>query len=163
MLMKPKHSCFGWRLLPTLVIVFALATTLPQAGVAGKRVKPPKRAEVAQVWLGWSADDLYLLRFELLPNGKGIGGYVFVGEKPRSFRIDSWKYEEGQIEIFPVPPEGPPSWVAPLHGSVSGLAMKLRATGPDWKLSFLLRREVEFEEKWRRLKLEMEGKLRSPG
>jgi len=152
---KTKERILFRRLLPPLLILLALATIPPQRSVARKLGKPPTREEVAQVWVGWSTDELYLVRLALLPNGKGFGGYTFLGEEPRTFRIASWRYEAGQIEIDPVLPEGPPSWVSPLKGSFVGLAMKLTARGRDWKLSILLRREVEWEERWMKLKLKM--------
>jgi hypothetical protein len=158
LLMKPlcADSMGGappWRLLAALLILLVLV--IPQASWARKRSKPPAREEVAQVWIGWSTDELYLLRLDLFPNGKGLGGFIFLGEEPRTFRINSWKYNEGQIEVFPGTPEGPPSWVGPLRGSIVGLAMRLTTAGRDWKLSFLLRREAEFEEKLRHLELKM--------
>lgn len=139
----------------TLVLYLALAATFSEASAARKKVKPPTREEVAQVWVGWSTDDLYLLRVELLPNGKGFGAYSFLEEEPRTFRITSWEYVAGQIKIHPAPPDGPPSWVSLLRGAVGGFSMKLTAQGPDWKLSFLLRRESEFTQRWNELKRRM--------
>jgi len=39
-----------------------------------------------------------------------------------------------------------------------GLVMKLTAKGRDWNLSFLLRRETEFEAGWQALKQQMTQK-----
>ncbi|HEV8579129.1 MAG TPA: hypothetical protein VGX68_08600 [Thermoanaerobaculia bacterium] len=143
-----------WQLLSASIVTLALAVMLPDPSLARKNWRPPSREEVAQVWIGWSTDELYFLRLELFPNGEGLGCYVFLEEKPEVFRIASWRYDAGRIKIYPVSP-AKPSWVVPLEGSIIGLPMKLSATGRDWKLSFLLRREADYEDKIRQLKLEM--------
>jgi hypothetical protein len=148
-----KHSFR--RALPLLLIVLFIFAALPQEGFARKRGKPPTRDEIAQVWFGWSTDELYFVRLDLNPNGKGLGGFIFHGEKAQTFRIDSWHYEQGRLEIYPIPPEDSSSWVGPLRGSMVGLVMKLTAKGRDWKLSLLLRRETEFEAGWQELKMKM--------
>lgn len=142
-----------------LGIFLVLTMTMAQSSFARKRVKPPPREEMAQTWLGWSTDELYLLRLVLLPDGTGMGGYRFLGEEARVFEISSWKYNSGKIEIYPVPPKGEPSWVSPLRGSIVGLALKLSSEGKDWKLSFSLRREVEIEKSWEELRLKMGHKI----
>lgn len=140
-------------LVALLVIMILAATSTPS--FARKRARLPTREEIAQVWVGWSKDELYLLRLELFTNGKGIGGYTFIGEEPRAFQVSSWRYEAGRIDIDPVPPEGSPTWVRPLRGSIAGRSMNLEAAGRDWKLSFVLRREAQFEQDWIRLKQQM--------
>jgi hypothetical protein len=144
-----------FRLLSTLAILLVFMVAMAQSSYARKRVKPPPFEEIAQTWLGWSTDELYLLRLVLLPNGKGVGGYTFLGEEARVFEISSWKYSAGKIEIYPVPPKGESSWVSPLRGSIVGLALKLSSEGKDWKLVFSLRREAEIEKGWEELRLKM--------
>lgn len=142
-----------------LLIALLIALSSTQPSFAHKKGKPLTREEIAQVWFGWSTDELYFLRLELHPNGKGQGGFIFRGEKPQVFRIDSWKYEQGGLEIIPISsPEGTSTWVRPLRGSMVGLVMKLTAKGRDWNLSFLLRRETEFEAGWQALKQQMTQK-----
>lgn len=143
------------RVMQLLLIALLMVSSLPQPGFARKKGKPPTREEIAQTWFGWSTDELYLIRLNLYPNGKGLGGFIFRGEEPQTFPIDSWHYEHGRLEIHPAPLEGSSSWVGPLRGSVVGLVIKLTAKGPDWNLSFLLRREAEFEAGWKKLKEEM--------
>jgi hypothetical protein len=115
----------------------------------------PSHEEVATVWVGWSTDDLYFLRLALMPDGSGQGGYAFFGEEPQQFRISSWKYNQGRIEIRPEPPMTPNSWVSPLHGNLVGLSLKIKASGKDWKISFDLRRESDLELAWSGVKRRM--------
>jgi len=145
-----------YRVVASVLVLIAVITAVSQVALARKRWKPPTRDEVAQVWIGWSSDQLYLLRLELFPDGKGLGGYIFLGEEPRVFEISGWRYQEGRIEIYPVAPQGAPSWVRFLKGGIVGVAMNLAASGADWKLSFSLRRESELEDKQTKLKRNME-------
>lgn len=140
-----------------LLFVLALAVTgiFPTQGLARKRARPPTREEVAVVWIGASTDNLYLLRLDLSLDGAGFGAFTFLDEDPRRFEIASWRYDAGQIRIDPKPPVDELSWVRPLHGSVGGATMELEASARDWTLSFSLRREAEFEEKWRKLRTTM--------
>ena len=140
--------------LPVLAILL-LATTCSPAGFARKQAKPPTLEQVSQVWTGWSKDNLYLVRLALLSNGKGMGGYTFLGEEPRTFQINSWKYGAGQIEISPVKPQGQASWVSPLRGTVNGFTMELTASGDGWDIAFSLRPEAEWEEKLKKIRAEM--------
>ena len=143
------------RLLAPLLVLLILVAAMPSSGFASKRGRLPTREEIAQVWVGWSKDELYLLRLDLFANGKGIGGYTFLGEEPRTFQISSWKYYKGRIEVRPVAPEGPSSWVGTLRGSIVGQSMNVEAAGRDWNLSFGLRREAQFEQDWIKLKQQM--------
>lgn len=113
--------------------------------------------EVATTWVGLSADERYLVRLVLREDRTGTGGYVFLDEEPRTFAISSWSYDAGQIEIEALPPSGAPSWVRPMAGSVLGVTMHLKASGKDWKVEFILRREEELEQRWNLLKQQMEG------
>ena len=139
-----------------LVIVMAIAATTAWPTWARKRGRPMPFEEVATTWVGLSADEQYLVRLVLQEDRTGAGGYTFLDEEPRTFRISSWHYDAGQIEIEPVPPAGPPSWVSPLQGSVLGVTMHLEASGDDWKVKIALRREAELQQRWNLLKRQMD-------
>ena len=113
--------------------------------------------EVATTWVGISADEHYLVRLVLREDRTGSGGYAFLDEEPRIFRISSWAYDSGRIKIEAVPPSGPPSWVRPMEGAVLGVTMHLKASGRDWQVDLVLRREAELKQRWDLLKLEMEA------
>lgn len=140
-----------------LVIVVAIAASTAWPTWARKRGLPMPFEEVATTWVGVSSDEHYLVRLVLEEDRTGAGGYTFLDEEPRTFRITSWNYDAGQIEIEPVPPEGPPSWVSPMQGSVLGVTMHLEASGDDWKVKITLRREAEMEQRWNLLKRQMDG------
>ena len=141
-----------------VVLVLALATVVTETW-ARKRARPMPREEVAQTWVGVSADEQYMLRLILSEDGTGSGGYIFLDEEPRTFRIPAWHYESGEINIEAVPPPGEPSWVRPMKGSVVGATMRLHAQGDDWKVDLALRRETELQQRWTRLQRTMTGQL----
>lgn len=145
--------------LTLLILVFAVGAliAMPSANWARKRGKPMPLEEVATTWVGLSTDEHYLVRLVLREDRTGTGGYVFLTEEPRTFRISSWSYDTGQINIEAVPPDGAPSWVRPMEGSVLGVTMHLKASGKDWKVELILRREAELEQRWNLLKQQMEG------
>jgi len=140
-----------------LVLLATIAATTAWPTWARKRGRPMPFEEVATTWVGLSASEQYLVRLVLEEDRTGTGGYTFLDEEPRTFRISSWSYDAGRIEIEPVPPAGPPSWVSSMQGSILGLTMHLEASGDDWKINFVLRREAELEQRWNLLKRQMEG------
>jgi hypothetical protein len=111
---------------------------------------------VATVWVGLSTNERYLVRLVLDEDRTGIGGFTYLDEEPRSFNISSWSYDAGQIEIEPVPLDDPPSWVGPMQGSVLGTTMHLEASGNNWIIKVVLRREAELEQRWKLLKQQMD-------
>jgi hypothetical protein len=136
-------------------IVISTVTTWPAS--ARKRAQSMPLEEVATTWIGVSADQNYVVRLVLHADGTGTGGYVFLDEPPRIFRISSWSYEDARIEILPVAPGGPPSWVSPMRGSILGVTMHLKASGDDWKVELVLRQEEELERRWLPLQGHMAG------
>lgn len=138
-----------------LAIILAISVTLVAPSWARKRGRPMPFEEVATTWVGLSSDEQYLVRLVLQDDHTGAGGYTFLDEEPRTFHIVSWSYDAGQIEIEPVPPAGPPSWVSPMQGSVLGVTMHLEASGNDWRVEITLRRESELVGRWELLKREM--------
>lgn len=165
MLVKTRRSLVHQqgpaRALP-LCLVLAVAITITLPAWARKQAPPLPFEEVATTWVGLSTDEHYMVRLVLSGDGSGTGGYTFLDGEARVFRIAAWDYEGGRIEIEPVSPEGPPSWVGPMHGRILGTTMHLEASGDDWKIEVVLRREAEMAERWNRLKRKMQVGAAAP-
>lgn len=149
----------GWS-----ALVACLVFCLPIAGAAGttadaeKRMRQLSAEEVAQVWVGLSEDELYLLRLRLDVSGKGTAAYAFADQPPRRFTIRAWTYRDGQIEIALERADDSPLPVPTLNGAVVGTAMKLTIGGEGWSREVELRLEEALESRWRRLKEAMDAR-----
>jgi hypothetical protein len=143
-----------------LVVGFALLSACsiwPGGAFAWKPVRQLTHEEVAQVWVGLSADELELFRLDLQESGTGTGGFVFVANDAVIFRISRWHYEGKKLEIYLVPEDGAKTGFTELRGLVVGTKMELTLRGTDWKHELSLRPEQELESRWQRLKAAMVG------
>ncbi len=132
----------------TLVLVAAIAV----AGIAGekpKKVVPPTQVEVATTWIGLSEDGHFMLRLVLRRDGTGDGAYMFLDNNPIVFHL-RWEYQKGQIALTVKEPDAAPDVAGGLVGDVARI-MRVETKGPDWRISFSLRKESEIEARWRRL------------
>jgi hypothetical protein len=136
----------------TLCVIALLASGWAAHAIATKKARMLRREEVAQIWLGISEDELYVVRLSLSQDGKGSGGYIFVDDKPFLFRIADWKYQAGKISITPESPEHARSGLRGFTGEISGIAMELTMSGQDWHRHLSLRRESQMEHRWNMLK-----------
>jgi hypothetical protein len=59
---------------------------------------PPSREYVAQVWVGFSVDDVVTLRIELKADGTG-SGVLLSGDKTRRFQVISWNLNDDALDI----------------------------------------------------------------
>lgn len=133
-----------------LLFVVALLAITPAD--ASKRMRPLTHAEMAEVWVGISEDELYIFRLSLAADGGGSGAYIFVDESPRTFRISAWKYEPPYIRINVEPLEGSSLVADRLEGKVIGVRMNLRMAGKGWSRSLTFRREEVLVGRWNRVK-----------
>lgn len=133
-----------------LLLILVAVTGWP--ALASKRGRVLPRDQVATTWIGISLDQQYVVRLVLEEEGTGFGGYSFIDEQPRHFVISSWSYDAGEVKVEPEPPEGLPSWVSNMSGSVQGVTMHLSASGDDWEVHLRLRREAEVNRLWQQLK-----------
>jgi hypothetical protein len=149
----------GWS-----TLVACLVFCLPMVGAAGttadaeKRMRQLSAEEVAQVWVGLSGDELYLLRLRLDVSGRGTAAYAFADQPPRRFTIQSWTYQNGQISIALERADDSSLPIPTLNGAVVGTAMKLTMSGEGWSRKVELRFEEALESRWRRLKEAMDAR-----
>jgi len=122
---------------------------------ADKKARPLSRENVAQVWIGISQDELYVLRLALDTGSNASGAYVFDDEAPKVFRIASWNYESQRIELIIASADQEAVSIKTLEGAVVGTSMNLTVRGPGWSRKFSLRREGDLEPRWQRLKSAM--------
>lgn len=139
-----------------LLMAFAGWLLLVSPEVLGR--KPfiqPTLEEIAQVWVGLSEGESYLLRLSLQPDGTGIGGLVFAGQAATVFHIAKWTYDGKRVEISLSPQEAVTAGFPTLRGELVGPKMELTMSGPDWKRRLHLRQESELERRWLSLKQAM--------
>jgi len=129
---------------------------------AEKKARPLDRDDVAQVWLGWSDSAVFVYRLDLRSDGTGLGAYMFSEEAPQLFRITSWTYKAGNIDMIAIPPPGQPRGVERLRGVIRGVEMKLTMSGPGWQERLILRREKDLQPRWEQLKEAMRQDLAAP-
>ena len=143
-----------------LVVVLLLVCSVVLA--AEKKARPLDRDDVAQVWLGWSDSAVFVYRLDLRSDGTGLGAYIFSEEAPQLFRITSWTYKAGNIDMIAIPPAGQPRGVERLRGVIRGVEMKLTMSGPDWREELILRRERDHQPRWDQMKDAMRHVLANP-
>ena len=126
-----------------------LALLLVCAATEGvqKRVRVT-REQVAKVWVGLSEDELHMIRLILKPEGDGQGALSFMNEKPCRFRISSWSYEEGQVEITLATPSDECASGTTLRGKIHGSALQLTMARQGWRRRASLRREEDLLDRW---------------
>jgi hypothetical protein len=146
---RPFVACF--------VLCLLMAGTVEVLADTGKRMRPLSAKDVAQVWVGLSEDELYLLRLRLDESGKGMAAYGFADQPPRRFSVESWTYRDGQIEIALESADDSPLPTPTLNGAVVGAAMKLTMSGEGWSRKVELRLEDALERRWRKLKEAMDA------
>lgn len=136
------------------VVCVALSILLLGAALvqASKKVRSPTHAELSQVWVGISEDELYLMRLSLSPDGQGYGAYSFLDQEPRAFRISLWVYRPPDLQFTIESVDGRPLTTSSLKGSVVGSAMQLTMTAKGWSRSLSFRSEADLEGRWIRLK-----------
>lgn len=138
-----------------LLIVVSVVAFAP-AFAASKKGRFATREEVAQVWIGLTADGRSVVRLVLHPDGRGLGGEALLDGQLQTFRIPRWSYSNGKITIATEPLKPVELEVGALSGSVIGLRMDLSMRGHGWVRPMSLRREVDLEEPWLALKAKME-------
>ena len=143
-----KKDTHSRRLTVVLLLFFLCGVVLS----VEKRARPLDHEAVAQVWLGWSDSAALVYRLDLQPDGTGLGGYVFTDQPPQLFRITSWTYRPERIEMKATPLHASQRGVERLHGSISGIEMKLTMSGPDWHEELVLRRERDLLPRREQLK-----------
>lgn len=139
-----------------VLICLTIGAAETASAVSEKRMKPLSKEEVAQVWIGLSEDELYILRLSLDESGRGEAAYVFVDQPPRLFSIQSWTYRGGHIEMVLEAADDSKLEVPTLKGAVIGSSMKLTMSGQGWNRRVELRLEAALEGRWRSLKKAME-------
>jgi hypothetical protein len=140
---KPRTAAF------VALCMLLLGSSFVQAS---KKVRSPTHAELSQVWVGISEDELYLMRISLSPDGQGYGAYSFLAQEPRAFRISSWVYRPPSLRFTIESVDGRPLAMNSLRGSVVGSSMQLSMEGQGWSRSLSLRSEADLEGRWIRLK-----------
>lgn len=146
---KNLRSVFSSRLTAGLLIACSLLfLESRQAATSEKRMRPLSLEEVAQVWVGLSEDELYLLRLRLDKSGTGLAGYAFAEERPRGFRVRSWSYKGDQISILLEAADRSPLEVPTLSGALVGTSMRLTMKGAGWSRQVDLRLEAPLERRW---------------
>lgn len=152
---KPRAALLS-RLISALLLACPLLLLASQhAATSEKRMKPLSREEVAQVWVGLSEDELYLVRMRLDKSGVGQVSYAFAEERPRGFRVRSWTYQSNRISIPLEAADNSPHEVPTLSGVVAGTSMRLSMKGTGWSRQVELRLEAPLELRWKRVKEEM--------
>lgn len=140
------------------IATFLVLSCLSLAGIATagaqaeKRMKPLSAKEVAQVWVGLSEDELYLIRLRLDESGSGRAAYVFADQPSRLFTVQSWTYMGEHIEIVLENSDDSALPVPTLKGSLVGSEMKLKLSGEGWGRKVELRLEAALENRWQKLK-----------
>jgi len=155
-LTKKPQSALLSRLSSALLLACPLLLLASQqAGTSEKRMKPLSHEEVAQVWVGLSEDELYLVRMRLDKSGVGQVSYAFADDRPRGFRVRSWTYRDDRISVPLEAADDSPLEVPVLSGVVAGTAMRLTMKGTNWSRQVELRLEAPLELKWTQVKEEM--------
>lgn len=160
--MRGRCSSIGEAMRLVTHFLVLMCMSLADAGTAAaagdKTMQQLPAEEVAQVWVGLSADKLCLLRLRLDVSGRGTAAYAFADQPPRRFTIQAWTYENGQIKIALEGADGSPLPIPTLNGAVVGTAMKLTMSGEGWSRKVELRFEEALESRWRRLKEAMDAR-----
>lgn len=144
------------RVLLVLGVLLLLGLFAVGRVAASKKGRHLTQEEVAEVWIGISGDELYLLRIALEPNGEGVGADSLRGEEPKVFRIRSWDYRPPVITIETEPSASGESYeLGTLRGQITGVVMHLTVSGDGWQTEYELRREAEFEQRLVALKMAM--------
>lgn len=145
----PRNGVVRWTALAAPLAVILLATSPADAS---KKMRPLTHAEVSQVWVGISEDELYIFRLSLAPNGEGFGAYSFTDDSPRIFRVSAWKYEPPSIRVTMEPVDRSPLVASQLNGEIIGMRMHLTMSGKGWSRSLTFRCEEDLIDRWRRVK-----------
>lgn len=138
-----------------LVAVSALLFLASSTEAAVKR-RPITRERVAKVWIGFSEDELYMIRLNLKPEGDGLGAFSFVSEEPCVFSIHSWSYQKGKVEITLETPLKECMSGITFRGEIQGNAFEVTMKDHSWKRKASLRREEDLVVQWQRLRAAME-------
>ncbi len=117
------------RLLTLACLLPVLVTLDDPSWAANKAIKPLSREVVARVWVGLSEDELYILRLALSADGTAAGGYAFLDDPPKVFRIASWNYEPQRIKLVVASADREAVSIEMLEGAVVGTAMNLTVRG----------------------------------
>lgn len=150
---RSEHSLLRWA--AWLLLGASLAALPTTKALATKPIRPLTVEEVAQAWVGLSAEELYLFRIELHADGTGAGGFVYAGEEPAIFRVTRWQYEKQGIDIQISPVSEEALGFDSLRGEIVGRAMELTFSGKGWKRRVSLRQESLLERRWLSLKQAM--------
>ena len=133
------------------VTVVIVSAALLQAA-SEKRIRPLTHAEMAQPWVGLSADENYIFQIDLALDGSGRGAYVFAEGPPHLFHINSWKYDGKSVEITAVCPDWGGQADQSIRGTVRGSRMELLVTGRDWTIRLQMRRRADLEPRFEKLR-----------
>lgn|SRR5215203_492253 len=131
-----------------LVLLWAFSAA---GEAAEKRGRLLSRDEVSTTWIGITEDELYLVRLELLTSGEAAVAYNFLDEPPHVLRGMAWRYDPNRGSSIWVGPTGSGAGLS-LRGDILGVKMDLVIAERDWSRKVTLRREAEFESRWKRLR-----------
>ena len=134
-----------------LVVIAGFAGSGPDSWAS--RQRPVTKERVEKIWIGLSEDELYMVRLDLRPTGRGSCAFSFRDEEACLLRIRSWVYRNGVVQIE----HDQPTCAAELalDGVIQGDILIVTMKGHRWKRTAELRREGEFVSRWERLKAVM--------
>ena len=91
---------------------------------------PPEKQYAAQSWVGFSSDDGYTIRLQLVPGGTGSGVVLYYNDPPELFEVSAWRLEDYDLHLsvrFP----GPILREATLDGVFKSSVLSYTTTGPS--------------------------------
>jgi len=94
-------------------------------------VPPPTVAQLSNVWIGLTKNNLYFYRLELHEDGTGLCASAFVDEPAQLYEVTKWSVKKYKIKIE-LKPIDKYSDATCLKGSANGSVLKLEASGKDW-------------------------------
>jgi hypothetical protein len=134
------------------LLIFTLVTSsVSSTEAADKRVRI-QRNDLVGTWIGLTSDELQMVRLTLNPDGAGSLGYSYLEKDPCIYRVASWVFKQGNIELKLGHLGMSCALDREFRGVVSGNALELTIQGKGWKRSASLRREENLEDRWRMLK-----------
>jgi hypothetical protein len=114
------------------------------------------REHLVGTWIGLTEDELQMIRLILSSDGKGVIGFSFLDERPCVFRVTSWVYDKGTIDIDLEESTARCPIDRGFEGVARGSAIELTVKGQQWKRKASLRREEELIKRLNRIEAEME-------
>lgn len=108
-------------------------------------------SDLARTWIGLTSDELFMFRILLREDSTGIIAYSYLDQEPCIQKIASWHYEKGELSLTPQRLAADCAIGKQFSAEARGGHLYLRVEDRGWRRVAILRSEMEFINRWKRL------------